>query len=150
MALTGNEPINAANLRELSESGRLGGTVLFERETPVWEKIDYTQYTNIAECDLSQSVYDFDHIVVVCLANSSSSSVGSWYDFYAGHIEVPTGSIGFTKSFETFSDGSLSVTTHGPVHGYNNGYGDLDFNFSNGGRHLSLRGVGIFKVIGYK
>lgn len=58
MAIKGDEPISAANLKNLADGGMLGGgVVLFEDPNA-----NYNTNTGINTANLTKSIWDFDHI----------------------------------------------------------------------------------------
>lgn len=137
MALTGNEPINAANLRELSESGRLGGTVLFETDSkPNWN----SSYGDRKDNAMSESVYGFVHIDVYFAAYRGDGVVRTCI------ASVPMKAANVTAATEDGSYGS-TVEVNGIDSG-NDTFGSTNIKIKNNGK--TIYGYGIIKVIGYK
>lgn len=126
MAIKGDEPISAANLKNLADGGMLGGgVVLFEHPNA-----SYNDNNGVYSANLTQSAYGFDRVDVYIFYK--------W--FYATIVSVPCKAMKMDDKIGSFSPDTSNAVT---------------LEFSDGGRKLTLnsdssRGAKFVKVVGYR
>lgn len=126
MAIKGDEPISAANLKNLADGGVLGGgVVLFEHPNA-----SYNDNNGVYSANLTQSAYGFDRVDVYIFYK--------W--FYVTIVSVPCKAMKMDDKIGSFSPDTSNAVT---------------LEFSDGGRKLTLnsdssRGAKFVKVVGYR